>query len=442
MAATAATFDLDRPPSAQALIDGPPSSVAGLLIATIAALVGALIGWLAWAQVEEVVKATGRVEPQGRVKVVNHPRGGRIAAVHVRDGDRVEAGQPLVTFAAEIASSERAELLGRWQVRAVEAARLEAEGAGGPTLAVEPALAQARPDLVAAAGAMLAARLDALASRRESAAKQAQARRAELDTAAAEVGRLRNRVTLARQERAAVRELAARGLYPNLKLLAVERQTGDAEGDLAKAEAALSAAKAALAEAQSRLTGVDRDWRSALLGDLAQATAERDRLAEQLRAQTTLVEETVLKAPAAGVVQDLAVTGPGQAVGATEPLMKVVPLGDGLVVEARVANEDIGRLAVGMPAQVKVRAFDYLRFGTLEGTVRRVAADATPDPRTGALAYAVTVATDREHLGALPGDLDVAPGMVVDVELKVGERTILSYLTDRILTFGEAFREG
>jgi membrane fusion protein, adhesin transport system len=71
-----------------------------------------------------------------------------------------------------------------------------------------------------------------------------------------------------------------------------------------------------------------------------------------------------------------------------------------------------------------------------------VAADATPDPRTGELAYAVTVVTDRAHLGPVPGDLDVGPGMVVDVDLRVGERTILSYLTDRIFRLGEAFREG
>ena len=74
--------------------------------------------------------------------------------------------------------------------------------------------------------------------------------------------------------------------------------------------------------------------------------------------------------------------------------------------------------------------------------LQKVAADATPDPRTGELAYAVTVVTDRDHLGAGPGELDVVPGMVVDVDLKVGERTILSYLTDRIFRFQEAFREG
>jgi adhesin transport system membrane fusion protein len=91
-------------------------------------------------------------------------------------------------------------------------------------------------------------------------------------------------------------------------------------------------------------------------------------------------------------------------------LMKVVPLGDGLVVEARVANEDIGRLTAGMAAEVKVRAFDYLRFGSLEAPVRRVAADATPDPGdAGKFAYAVTVVTARDHLGGRPGEHDVVP---------------------------------
>jgi adhesin transport system membrane fusion protein len=93
----------------------------------------------------------------------------------------------------------------------------------------------------------------------------------------------------------------------------------------------------------------------------------------------------VLRAPVPGIVQDLAIAGPGQSVAAYETLMRIVPLGEGLSVEARVANEDIGRLRVGMPAEIKVRAFDYLRFGKIDGAVRRVAADATPDPASGTL---------------------------------------------------------
>jgi multidrug efflux pump subunit AcrA (membrane-fusion protein) len=112
------------------------------------------------------------------------------------------------------------------------------------------------------------------------------------------------------------------------------------------------------------------------------------------------------------------------------------------VVEAKVGNQDVGRLRPGRPATVKVRAFDYLRYGTLDGTLQKIAADATPDPRTGELTYAVTVVTGRAHLGPGPDEFAVAPGMLVDVDLKVGQRTILSYLTDRILRLREAFREG
>ena len=143
----------------------------------------------------------------------------------------------------------------------------------------------------------------------------------------------------------------------------------------------------------------------------------------------------------AGIVEAIAVNAPGQAMAAQEPLMRLVPESEGLVVQAKVANRDVGRLRPGLPATVKVRTFDYLRFGSLDGVLQKIAADATPDPRTGELTYAVTVVTSRDHLGAGPGELAVTPGMAVDVDLKVGRRTILSYLTDRIFRWREAFRE-
>jgi HlyD family type I secretion membrane fusion protein len=437
-----ALTELPEPPEdAAALLEARVPVLAGALVGTIAALFLALLAWLAWAQVDEVVRATGAVEPAGRVKIVNHPHGGRVAAIHVREGQRVQAGEPLVTFDGEMARSERAELLGRLQVRAAEVARLDAEAAGRP-LGIEPALAEARPDLVAAQSALLDARNEALRSRREAQARVVQTRRDELRTAAAEVGRLRNSLTLLKQQQEAVQALNERGLYPTLKLVQVQKQLSDNEGELAKAEAALGAARSALAESESRLESLEKEHRSELLAELGTATADRDRLAERLRAQETLLGNLVVTAPTPGIVQEIAVTGPGQAIAPQETLMKLVPDAEGLVVEARVANQDIGRLRPGTPATVKVHAFDYLRFGTLEGVVQKVNADATSDPRTGELAYGITVATTRAFLGRGPGEHDVVPGMVVDVELKVGERTILSYLTDRIFRMKEAFREG
>ena len=419
-------------------LQGRAPVLAGALIASIALLLMALLGWLAWAQVDEVVHAAGAVEPAGRVKIVNHPRGGRVAAIHVREGQEVAAGAVLVSFDGEVARSERSELMGRLQLRTAEVARLEAEAAGRDLVAgpVE------RQDLAAAQQALLAARNAAHASRKVALAQAVATRRGELRTAQADVARLRTGLELLRQRREAVKELAERGLYPTLKVVQVERQYSDDTGELAKARAALDAAKAALAEAESRQQELETERRSEILAALSDTTAERDRLAEQLRAQEAILAGLEVTAPAAGIVQEIVVAAPGQAVAPHETLMKLVPQSEGLVVEAKVANRDIGRLHAGMPATVKVRAFDYLRYGALDGVLQQVAADAAPDPRTSELAYAVTVLTARGHLGRHAGELEVVPGMMVDVDLKIGERTILSYLTDRIFRFREAFRDG
>ena len=427
---------------ARSLLESRTSPWAGALVLAIAALLGAALAWSAWAEVEEVVTATGRVEPAGKVKLVNHPRGGRVAELFVRNGDRVAAGAPLLRLEEPSEQGTYAELLGRWQVKAVEAARLRAEAEGGP-IAVDPQLARERPDLLEGQERLKAARAAALAARREAAQKAVQTRANEVRSAAAEQARIKNSLVLLRQQLEAVNELTERGLYPKLKQVEVERQVAAAEGERAKAEAALAAARAALAEAEARLAAREQEAKSEILDELQRTVAERDRLYEQVVAQVGLLDSLLVRAPVAGIVQDLAVTGAGQSIGANEPILRLVPEGEGLVVEARVANEDIGKVRPGLDAVVKVRTFDFLRYGTLEGKVVKVAADASPDPQGGPASYLVTVVTTRQELGSRPGELALGSGMLVDVELKVGERTILSYLTDRLWRAKEeAFRRG
>ncbi len=427
---------------ARSLLESRTSPWAGVLVLAIALLVGTAVAWTAWARVEEVVTASGRVEPAGRVKLVNHPRGGRVAELFVRNGDRVAAGAPLLRLDGLGEEGAYAELLGRWQVKAVEAARLRAEAEGGP-IAVDPQLARDRPDLVEAQERLKAARAAALAARREAARRLVQTRANELKGAAAELGRVRNSLVLLRQQLEAVNELTERGLYPKLKQVEVERQVAAAEGERAKGEAALAGARTALAEAEARLAVLEEEAKTEVLDELQRTVAERDRLYEQVTAQVGILDTMLVTAPVAGIVQDLAVTGPGQSIGANEPILRLVPEGEGLVVEARVANEDIGKVKPGLDAVVKVRTFDFLRYGTLPGKVVKVAADASPDPKGGTASYLVTVATARQELGGRPGELALGSGMLVDVELKVGERSILSYLTDRLWRAkAEAFREG
>ncbi len=431
-------------PDAEGVVERGHSPVAGLLILVIAAVFGGLLGWAALTRIEQVVQAEGEVEPAGRVKIVNHPDGGRIAEVLVVEGERVVAGQPLVTFDPELIRTQLAELTGRLEVKSAEAARLAAEaGAEGGELVVDPELAAARPGLIEAQRALLETRRQAYASRAEGLAQEIAQRRNELASITAELARLRDAYALLSEQFVAVRGLAEKGLYPRLRLAALEGQLNDLAGNTHKTQAQHEAARAALAEAGSRRDGLAREWRSSVLAELGAAKAERDRLAEAQKRQAATLRNLVVRAPVAGIVQDLGVTTPGQSVGSNQPLMKLVPTDGGLVIEAKVANRDIGQIRLGQPAKVKVQAYDFLRYGTLAGTVERIAADAAVDPKTGALTYGITVRADGAELGPAGDRFSVVPGMAVEVDLLVGERTILSYLTDRIFRLqATALREG
>ena len=429
-------------PDAEGVIERRHSPVAGLLIVVVALIFAGILAWSALTEIEQVVRAEGQVEPVGRVKVINHPDGGRIAEIAVVEGQQVARGDPLVSFDPEELYARLAELTGRWQLKTLEAARLEAEASGGD-LVVDPELAKARPDLVAEQQALLTSRLDTHQSRSDALARTIEQREQELQSVAAEIERLRASHGLLAQQLNAVRGLADKGLYPRLRVVAIERQASDLAGDIDKARARHGAAEAALAEAQSRHLALERERRSSVLAELAAARAERDQLSEAHRRQATTLRNLVVRAPVDGIVQDIAIASAGQSVGSNQPLMKLVPTGGGLVVEAKVQNQDIGYVRIGQPVKVKVHAFDFLRYGTLAGEIEQIDADAVVDPKSGALSYGIIVRTSSAELAEGLSRVKVVPGMAVDVDLMVGERTVLSYLTDRIFRLRDAaFREG
>ncbi len=434
--------DDPRPADMRAFLESRRSPVAGLLIGSVALLLTAGLAWTAWAKIDEVVRAAGKVEPVARVKLINHPHGGRVATLEVAEGDRVAAGQVLLTFAPEIDAKEHAELLGRWQVRTAEIQRLRAE-IDDTELALGEDIEAARPDLAQQARTLIEARREARDGEQEALGRNVEGHQSALRSAEAEVARLEQGGRLLAEQFAAVRALAERGLYPRLKMMDVERQLADSRAELVKARAAEASARAALAESRSRLAGFAKDWRRHLLESLAEASAERDRLTEQLGAKAAMLDELVLTAPVEGIVQELKPAVIGQSLAANETILKLVPTGDGIVINALVSNSDIGRIAVGMPATIKIRAYEFARFGAIEGTIEQISADAiAADTHGEPPSFAVRIATDREELDA-EGKLPVLPGMAVDVELRIGERTLLSYFTDSLTRVkASAFKEG
>ena len=236
--------------------------------------------------------------------------------------------------------------------------------------------------------------------------------------------------------------MASRGLYPKVQALELERQIVEVDGQLERAKANLAGADAAIAERRAELERLEYEWESELHDDLNDALDDREQIKERLSAQEAVLADLKLSAPMDGIIQELGTLSEGQSVPANSKLMKLVPTHDRLVVRAEIANQDVSRIKLGMPATIKVRAFDFARFGTIEGTVSQIAADATYNEATDRSSYEITVTAAEVYVGAEKNNT-VLPGMAVDVELTVGERSLLSYLTDRITHFSEkTFSEG
>ena len=436
-------------PEAQAISETRHSPLASLLVLVICGFFAVILIWAAIAEVDQAVVAQGQVRPGGRVKLVNHPEGGSVAEILVRDGDLVRQGDPLLRLDSEIINGEVRRQRGDLQTLEAELARLEAElarleaEAGGDAVIRFPDIvARERPDLVATHSRLLDARRDSLNSRRESAEREIEQAQSDINSFRVRVNTLgQSRDVLAEQVRS-LRTLTDKGHFPFLRFQSVQRQLAETEGQLLETKQSLDSGLSALSAARSRRREIDDESRSEILTALAETRGARDRTARNLEQATARLDRTVVRSPVDGYVQNLTVNNTGQAVRPNEPLMSVVPQSDNLVIEARVANRDISSVELGQAASIKVRAYDFIKYGALQGKVERVARDANTDEQSGAIFYVVEIRTDRNYLGTVPGHNEVRPGMQVDAELKAGSRSILSYLTDRVIgTADEAFRE-
>ncbi len=429
-------------PEHEAISGQRHSPVATLLVGIIAAFFLIFLLWAGFTEVEQSVQASGQVRPDGRVKVVNHAEGGRVAAIMVREGERVTEGQPLLRLNPELLKSEFDRVTGNWQEVAARTARLEAEALGEREIPFPREIVESRPDLVALQRSQYRSRLDARENRQSQAENSILQREAEISSTEQLLSSQREGLVILERQGTSLKELAGKGYFPWLRYQSVERDISDRKGEIARLQQSLAAGRAALDEARAQRELVDQDFTNSVYDELTAARSERESLAEQRAQLAARLRDLTLTAPSDGIVQDLNVINIGQSISPLEPLMTIVPVSGKLIIEAKVPNNDIGQIHVGQTARVKVRTYDFLKYGVLMGNIVRIDADATTDEKTGQVFYETEIRTDRDHLGLTAGEQPVTPGMLVDVEMQTGKKSILAYITDRILsTTDTAFTE-
>ncbi|UMA65046.1 HlyD family efflux transporter periplasmic adaptor subunit [Roseivivax marinus] len=366
------------------------------MIRLVALAVVVFVAWAAVAGLDEIVRADGEVVSSSRPQIIQNLEGGILESLEVAEGDRVAQGAVVARLHATRYRTEVDDLSEQITALEIRRLRLEAELAGAAEMAVPAALEEANPDMAASERALLAARAEDVARRTGGADKVA---------------------TEAATELRLLEDLHAQNAAPLIEVTRARKAHADA---VMRRDEIVTQAELARAEAHAKTV--------AELGTLRQA----------LRAAEDQLSRTVLRAPMDGVVKSLSVTTIGGVVRPGEEILQIVPAEDVVFVEARVAPKDIAHVQTGQPATVKLSAYDYTIWGTLEGRVEVVSADTFEDerrPEAGAH-YRVTV-----RLTEPPGVIDLRPGMQAQAELLVGRKTVLHYLTKPLYKSREALRE-
>jgi adhesin transport system membrane fusion protein len=399
----------------------------------------ALIGLLY--PVESVVVSPGRVIPSDRVKSVQHLEGGIVNAVLVKEGDRVRRGQTLVEIDLGGTGLNLEELTARHAALLATRSRLTAESLGRPLSRSVFPVGTDEAVIAAERGAYEARSLEqrGVMAGTTSAYEQARSRQLEQQT---KVLGLQERLSLYEREMQISEQLLSEKLVGQIEVLEKRRQMESVRSDLAVARQGVVSAAAAITEASAKSAEAEGRYRRRASDELSALERQLASLNEDLSRARTQRSRTEVKAPSDGIVKGLRNSSSGWVVKPGEPIMEIVPDEEQILIEAKLSPNDRGFVTIGQPARVKISAYDFLRYGAVDGHVTLVAADADRDPSVpnSATYYRVLVSTTQAYVGR--PENRITAGMEAEIDLKVGSDPFIWHMMRPVLKLQrEAFRE-
>jgi membrane fusion protein, type I secretion system len=419
-------------------------------VGLLALMFGAGGYWMATAPLNAAANAPGMVSADSQNKTIQHLEGGIIKAILVEEGSKVEAGQVLVQLDDTRANANYNLVMGQlWAALALDA-RLTAERDGAAAVTFAPELLAKRADPAVATIMQTETRL--FASRRDSLAGEAAILRQRItqydeETAGlqAQLAAIDQQIGFIRDETQDTTYLVGKGLAPKPKLLALQRTASQLNGQRGQAVALMARARQNIGELTLQIEQLSADRLNEIVDSLREVEGQIADLQQNRLAAEDTLERLAIRAPQPGTVVRLLFHTVGGVVAPGTPVLEFVPRDDKLIVEARLKPEDIGFVHVGMPAEVRVHAYNQRRLPLILGKVTYVSADRLMEKQSdkaGEQAYYLTrVEVDPESVAALPG-AKLYPGMATDVVIETGERTALDYLLTPITTsLRKAFRE-
>ncbi|WP_298439450.1 HlyD family type I secretion periplasmic adaptor subunit [uncultured Ferrimonas sp.] len=425
------------------------------LVWVLTALILSLLVWASLSTLDEVTRGQGKVVPSSQVQVIQSLDGGIIEELMVREGMLVSQGTPLLRidatrFASDLAQREQETLNLQFGVFRLQAqlASVQLGQATQPQgdsinwqqqlqlkpqqLSLPAPLASAYPELAKQHRADYQHRLDQLQNQLSIQAQAIHKKENELKELATRLKTLGISLQLVKRELEITKPLEERGIVSEVELIKLQRQANDASGELASLRQVRPSLLLERDEAVLKRREIALAFLSESQAEFNEMSAQLARLNEANVGAQDKVDRTLILSPVAGTIKSLNINTLGGVVQPGEDLIEIVPSEDKLLVEAQIAPKDIAFLRPGLPATVKVTAYDFTRYGGLNGVVEHISADTITDEEGNSF-YVVRVRTDSNRLGKAEAPLPIIPGMITSVDVLTGEKSVLAYLLTPIL---------
>lgn len=393
-----------------------------------AVIIVALIVWASLAEIDEVTRGEARVVPSSQLQVVQTVDGGVVEALAVREGQRVESGALLMKVDPTRFISSMLESRAGLQALQLRAARLQAL-TEGRDFEVPATLEAEAPEIVANERQLYASRLAEMSAQRSIALEQVDQRREEVNEARARLAQAARGLELVSRELETTRPLVRSGAVSEMEVLRLDREVSRLRGEREQASAQLARAQSALAEAASKVEEVDLIVRNQMRDELSETMARLSSLTEGARTLEDKVRHAEIRSPVRGTVKRVLVNTVGGVVQPGQAVVEIVPLDDALILEARIKPRDIGFIHPDQQALVKFSAYDFSIYGGMSARVEHIAADTIQDEQ-GNPGYLVRLRTEAAALGET---MPIIPGMMAEVDILTGKKTVMSYLLKPLL---------
>jgi len=387
-----------------------------------------LLTWSAFTKIDEVTRGEGRVIPSKQVQVIQSLDGGIVSDILVHEGQTVKDGQPLLRIDQTRAESSVRENRSQYLSLLAKQSRLQALATG--TAFVPPSeVEKEAPEVYAQERALYVSSNEELASQVAIAGEQVTQRQRELAETQARLDQAQKGYELSNRELTVTKPLEASGAVSEVDLLRLERDTSRLLGERDQAQAQIGRVQAAIAEAKRKISETEQGFRSKVRTELNDTTAKLNSISEVSVALNDKVKQSTLVSPVNGTISRLFFNTVGGVIQPGKEVLQVVPTDDALVLETKIQPKDIAFVSLNQPASVKLTAYDYTIYGTLQAKVLNISADSIVDEKGNAF-YIVKVRTLKPSLGE---GLPIIPGMVAQVDIITGKKSVLAYLLKPVL---------